>query len=218
MESLNPSRKMPRVEKIPLLKLPSDLPQMLKEKLHLGNSRSVFVIRDYILGLELNRSLEKMILKEISRERLDRYKILGQRIQGEKNIKNLFELAHTEKDIEIRRCIYQKLIDLDINIYNTFLDKLKYKYSEEYYDTAFTILGLTINRIDISNDLIEFLKENYIRNPSDFSSVIQLLGYRKNEINLRYMYTYYNFFINNFKDENYYEGPAIGIGNYYGHP
>lgn len=206
------------MEKIPLLKPPGNLSQIFKEKLHLGDSRSVFVIRDYFLESELNGSLERMILKRINRKRRERYEILGQKIQDEKNIEILFELLRTENHIEIRRCIYKKLVELDTNVHSTFLDKLKRKYSEDCYDTAFIILGLAINRIDISNDLVELLKGNYIRDPSDFSSIIQLLGYRKNEINLRYMYTYYNFFINNFTDKNYYEGPVVGIGNYYGRP
>jgi hypothetical protein len=215
MEPGNFYRRMPRVEKIPLMKIPDDLFQMIEDRLYLGDSRSVFVIRDYFLSTELDGSFEKRVVKELDTGRLKRYKTLKQEINAEKSIETLFELLSRENNIEIRNCIYKRLIEMDVNVYNKFLEELKAKYSEECYDAAFIVLGMVINKTDISNEIIEFLNGNYIRDPSDFSSMIQLLGYRKNEINLQYMYTYYNFFVNNFEHENYFEGPIIGLGNYY---
>jgi diphthamide synthase subunit DPH2 len=123
--------------------------------------------------LELDGSLERMIVKKIDNERLKRYKALKRKIDVEKNSEILFELLSGENDNEVRSCIYKRLIELDVNVYTKFLEELRVKYSEECYDTAFLILGMTINKIDISNEIIEFLKGNYIRDPSDFSSMIQ---------------------------------------------
>jgi hypothetical protein len=215
METVQFKRRMPKIEKIPLMKVPGDISGEFGEKLRLDESRSVFVIRDFFLESELDGSLEKTLLKVMDDEKLRNYKKLRQVIIAETDIGNLFNLLSQENNIGIKTHIYKRLVDLDPEIYTQFLEKLKTPYSEECYDSVFLILGMTLQTTDISPAIIEFLRGNYIRDPADFASMIQLLGYGKGDVNLQYMYTYYHFFIDNFEDEHYYEGPVIGMANYF---
>ncbi|MDR1444164.1 MAG: hypothetical protein LBI94_04740 [Treponema sp.] len=208
-------RIMPKAGNIPLMKVPDNLIQVIGERMRLDRSRSEFFIRDLVLGWEINGLFEKKIVKHIGGKRLKAYNALKQELAAEEDGDKLFERLFVEKNIETRSCIQKRLIELDDKIYSRFLAKLKDAYSEECYDTVFIALGIIINKIDISDGIIRLLKGNSIRNPADFSALVQLLGYRKNETNLRYLYTYYNFFVNNFEDEDYYEGPVIGIRNFY---
>jgi hypothetical protein len=205
-----------KMDEISLLDVPGDLKSMFSgQPLNLENSTSVFVVRDYLLSLEIDGSIDNMVFNIIDKERIMKYNAFLIKMNTEKNSDYLISLLDGEKDYEIKSYIYKKLIELNSNVYAKFFDKLKVYYSEECFDNAIIILGLTMKNHDISLDIIEFLKEGYIKKPSDFSSLMQLLGYRKNSLNLQYLYTYYKYFKDNFVNKDYYEGPAVGIWNYF---
>jgi len=134
-------------------------------------------------------------------------------IKNENCISELLSIYDNDKHKELVREIVSRIIQLDNCIYKKFLEKLKVKYTENEFDNVIHILVETIKTKDISEELLEVLSSDYVRDPQDFAVLIQILGLCSNDT-FSYLYTFYNYFKNNFPEENYYEGPLLGISYY----
>jgi hypothetical protein len=96
-------------------------------------------------------------------------------------------------------------------LYKDVLFKLTSDYNDVFIDNAILILGNEYRSRDISKDIIDTLKTNKIRDPLDFSSILMLLGKSGDSDYIDILYSFYVFFRDNFADDEYYEGPLIGI-------
>ena len=106
------------------------------------------------------------------------------------------------------------MYSLNENIYKDYLKYLENAYTEETFDNIVLVLIETIKKKDISDEILDLLKKDKIRDPQDFSVLAQIMGLADTNNKIMYIYSFYKYFINNFPEENYFEGPLFGI-NYF---
>jgi hypothetical protein len=214
-EKMYNEKRMPRFERIPIMEAPPKIEEWYIKQKYSDDRISVFKLRDMI---NINEKSEEKFFKDLNNYQTDdqihENKQLLKRIENENRIEELIKIYDSGEARNILVDITKKMIEIDDNIYKIYIEKLKNKYSETGFDNIFMILAKTSDRKDISTDIIDILKNNYIRDPQDFASLIQILGLCNNQDVLKYLYTFYGYFVNNFANESYFEGPLLGISYY----
>jgi hypothetical protein len=213
-------RRMPKMEKIPLLNPPDDIEEWYKSEPFSDQKITEFKLRDFMfIENDIQQFITKTMFEIVKDKERERKYIEGKKsINKETDVHKLLDLLNDEDYFDLNADIITRLDKLDANIYKHFLEKLKTEFSNQDFDNIIKILVINLRRKNISDEIIEVLEANYIRNPRDFASLLQILGLQKTEKNLTLLYTYYKFFKNNIPEEIYYEGPLLGIYYYFNSP
>jgi hypothetical protein len=198
-------RKMPKMEKIPLLNPPADIKEWYKSEPFSKDTVTEFKLRDFMF---IENNIQQFITKimfEITKDKERERKYIEGKdiINNETDVNKLLILLDDKAYFDLNMDIIARLHELDTNIYKHFLEKLKHEFPDYDFDNIIKILVMKLKTENISDEIIEVLEANYIRNPRDFSSLLQILGLQKTEKNIKLLYTYYRFFKNNFPEEPY---------------
>lgn len=206
-------RRMPRFEKIP---------QIIATKENIDNLKKINFKHDIITVIRLRHAKLRFdnvdeitiaAIKKISPND-GRTKEIVENIGKVKTTEDydaLFAFLSTKTGHDSISSLIRKLRNKKCDFYKDVLSKLNTGYNDIFLDNAILILGNEYSNRDISNDIIDTLKTNTIRDPLDFSSLLMILGKSKDSRYLNILYSFYIFFKDNFADDEYYEGPLIGI-------
>ncbi len=103
------------------------------------------------------------------------------------NTNELIDKLEKTEYAEIKIVVINRLIEIDNNSYMYFIQLLMKPYTDNIFDLVFKALLKTMKIKDIFEDLLSLLVTNCISDPDDFSSLVQLMGYSKNEKVLKYL-------------------------------
>jgi len=210
---MNFERRMPRFDKIQILEPPNNIEEWYENEKYSEEEINVFRLRNiWLLKPEIEKEIFNIMIKKIKdNERKNTYAKQSKYIRTENNVEILFKLFNDKEYYDVHAIILDKIESLDTNFYKKYIDMLKNKYDDIIFDNALRFLVRKIKVKDITEEILELLRTNSIRDPQDFASLVQIMGFQNNEKNIKYLYSYYNFFKNNFGEENYFEGPLYGI-------
>lgn len=209
-------RRVPRFEVIPMLDAPDDIPEWYEKQQYSSEEINVFRLRNIWM---ISPEIESTIAEEFQnasqdKERSRRYWEKKKSVRKQNDVGVLLEELNQAAYMDSRIDIIDRLFELDTGIYKVFLENLKKEYSPHYFDDALRILIRTIRKQNITEDILDLFRSNKFRNPQDFASVVQLLGFVKSRKNLNVLYSFYIFYLNNFPDTNLFEGPLFAISYY----
>jgi len=205
-------KRMTRFKNIQILEMPIDIIKWYRSIKYSGEEITVFSLHHMI---EIDERDSAIFLKDI-RKRLSNSELLESTnllciIENSEEIEFLKDLLESKKHRELTNKIVERMYTINDYIYKDYLDKLNTKYSEDIFDTIVSVLIITIKRKNIVNEIFELLINDKIRDPQDFAVLAQILGIAITEDKVNYLYSFYKYFINNFPDNNYFEGPLFGI-------
>jgi hypothetical protein len=212
------SKRIHKFQKIPLLVVPESIEEWYKNQDFSENEVTVFKLRHiFIQSPDIEEEIIKNVLKELinDKERIKEYNTNIEYINNEESENVLLKILNENSFQDCRVEIIKKLLSINENIFLKVLELLKNDYTDIFFDNSLRILSRIAWKRDISKEIISFIKTNPIRNPKDFSSIIQILGCCKNKEVLQILYSIYNYLVDNFPDDEYYEGPLFGLMYYF---
>ena len=206
--------KIHRFKTITLQEPPKDIELWYKTAQYSDDRITVFRLHDMISINQIDqKAFYKDLRNHLTQTEINESKKLRSNIKSENDISKLISLYDDNEHKELSLEIILKMISIDKHVYKRYIDQLKTRYTENQFDNIIHILVETIRIIDISEDIIEVLQNNYVRDPQDFAVLVQILGLSNKDL-LSFLYTFYRYFINNFPNNNYFEGPLLGISYY----
>ena len=214
---MNFEKRMPRFEKVPLLKYPDNMKKWLETRQFAENELTVYRLRDVWLrnpDLE-NLAIEQMFTAIEEKKRQRKYEENNKIILKEEKVATLLEYLSNNDFFDSRIEIIDRIMSLDGDIYRDFLARLNEKYSDVFFDNVTRVLARKIKEKDLFEELFSLLKNNIVRDPSDFSSILQIMGLSKNKLVPSILFSFYTFFQDNFPDKPYFEGPLLGMLYYF---
>ncbi len=206
-------RRMPRFEIIPQIRATKEKIDNLKKLNFETDKITVIKLRRAKLDFENYDQLTIDVMKQQSPND-DRTKEIVKNIEKVKTTEvyeALFAFLSTKTGHDSISALIKKLRAKKQDLYKDVLFKLTSDYNDVFIDNAILILGNEYRSRDISKDIVDTLKTNRIRDPLDFSSILMLLGKSGDSDYIDLLYSFYVFFSDNFADDEYYEGPLIGI-------
>ncbi|NLK46660.1 MAG: hypothetical protein GX297_08435 [Treponema sp.] len=212
------NKRIHKYQKIPLLSVPENIEEWYKNQDFSENEITVFKLRHiFIRSPDIEEVIMRNVLKEIKddQKRIENYKTNIEYINNEESENVLLKLLNENSFQDCRVEIINKLISINENIFLKVLELLENDYTDIFFDNSLRILSRTALKRDISKEIISFINSNSIRDPKDFSSIIQILGCCKNEEVLQILFSIYNYLVDNFPDDEYYEGPLFGLMYYF---
>lgn len=210
---LNYERRMPRVGKIPQIKA------MKKD---IDKFKKVILERELITTIRLRhaklnfKNVDEIALEAMKRvipgdSRIAEINENIEKVESENRYTVLFDYLSSRIGNDAISPLIKKLRDKNQNLYRDVLSKLTCEYTDIFIDNAILILGGEYVYQDISNEIINTLMLNKIRDPLDFASLLMILGRSKDTRHIDFLYTFYIFFKDNFPEAEYYEGPFLGL-------
>jgi len=154
---------------------------------------------------------DESFTKEIPSERLKEMENHINEVKETTDYDYLFSLLSKTKGSDAIDILIEKLLHLKPNVFEDIIDGLCDNYSEIFIDNALITLKKVFEKNDISEQILNLLKSNKIRDPLDFASLLMVLGQSRNENLLETLYSFYVFFKDNFPDEEYFEGPLLAM-------
>jgi len=207
-------KKMTRFKNIQLLEIPDKLEDWYKNVKFSDDRITVFKLHHMICIDDDKVHFYKDLRKKMSKKERDESIIIQKNIKIEKDYTKLQDLLIQRNHRELVPEIIKRMCSLNENIYKEYINKLEEKYSEEEFDDIINVLVEVIKQKDISEEIIGLLKKDKIRDPQDFAVLSQILGIAVTGDKINYIYSFYRYFINNFPEENFFEGPLFGIEYY----
>jgi hypothetical protein len=209
-------RRMPRFEVIPMLDAPDDIFEWYEKQQYSSDEINVFRLRNiWMISPDIENTIaEKFQNASQDKERSKRYWERKKSVRKQNDAGVLLEELNQDAYMDSRIDIIERLLELDSGIYKVFLENLKKEYLPHYFDDALRILIRTIRKQIITEDILDLFRSNKFRDPKDFASVMQLLGFVKSRENLKLLYSFYIFYLENFPESNLFEGPLFGISYY----
>jgi hypothetical protein len=206
-------KRVARYEKVPKLLIPNDFESWIKKQKLSDNKITVFKLRDmWILNCSLENKIKDLVLN--NKSQIERKNEYLQKIRMIKNVNastNLFGFLDNTEYLDLHIDIIDKIIELDDNSYSLFIDKLSMKYSDMFFDNALRYFARLIEIDNMSDVVLELIKMDYIRDPKDFASLLQVFGKSKKMEDINLLYSYYVYFKDNFLDDYHFEGPLFGM-------
>ncbi|MDR1787662.1 MAG: hypothetical protein LBR16_04345 [Treponema sp.] len=212
-----PKRRMPRFERIPLCALPADLDlEAWYEEQKTGELPSAFTLRDFADTMQdEEHTIRDLALRFCEPARQRELEESKRVIAKETDVSVLMAMVTDKRYADAHPELIRRMEALDPDVYRRYLEKFKTPdYEEKDMDFGVKILMNKMKERDLSQEIIALLKGDYVRSPFDFAGLVQILGFRKTEENLRLLYGFYHFFKDNFPTDSYFEGPLLGIANY----
>ena len=127
------------------------------------------------------------------------------------SVNKLFVLLNNFEYMDLHVDIIDKIISLGLDSYLLFIEKLSAQYSEIFFDNSIRYFSRLIEYDNMSSVILSLIKKDYVRDPKDFASLIQVLGKSKIREDINLIYSYYIYFKDNFPDDTHYEGPLFGM-------
>ena len=205
---------MTRFKNIQLLEIPEKLEDWYKNVKFSDDRITVFKLHHMICIDDDKVHFYKDLRKKMSKKERDESIIIQKNIKIEKDYTKLQDLLIQRNHRELVPEIIKRMCSLNENIYKEYINKLEEKYSEEEFDDIINILVEVIKQKDISDEIIGLLKRDKIRDPQDFAVISQIMGIAVTEDKIKYLYSFYRYFINNFPEDNFFEGPLFCIEYY----
>jgi len=153
----------------------------------------------------------KDLRKHLGKEEKVESNQLSIKIGTENDLGKLKELIEKREHRELIPEIINRIYSLNEHVYKDYINYFENEYTEEDFDNIISVLVETIKRKDISDEILDVLKKDKIRDPQDFAVLAQIMGLGDTNNKIVYLYSFYKYFINNFPEENYFEGPLFGI-------
>jgi hypothetical protein len=209
-------RRMPRFEVIPMLEPPDDIAEWYLEQQYSSEEINVFRLRNiWIVSPQVENSIAEKVQDNIrDKERAKKYWEKKESLRRQNDVGVLLEELIQNKNVDSRIDIIDRLFELDNGIYKVFLENLKKEYLPHYFDDTMRVLVRTIRRQNITEDILDLFRSNKFRDPQDYASLLQVLGFIKSKTNLGLLYSFYVFYQDNFPDTSLFEGPLFGIAYY----
>jgi hypothetical protein len=208
-------KRMTRFKNIQLLEMPDNLEVWYKNVKFSDDRITVFKLHHMICINDKDKvHFYNDLRKKMSKKEKDESIVIERNISIEKDYNKLKEIFVQRNHRELVPEIIKRMCSLNENIYKEYINKLEEKYSEEEFDDIISILVEVIKQKDISDEIISLLKRDKIRDPQAFAVLSQIIGLAVTGDKIKYIYSFYRYFINNFPEENFFEGPLFGIGYY----
>jgi len=208
-------KRMTRFKNIQLLEIPENIESWYKTIKYSEEKITVFKLHHMISIDEEEREVFFIDLrKQLKKEEKIESNILSTQLSVETDLGKLKELIEQRKHRELVPQIINRMLSINEDIYLEYIHRLDNQYTEDIFDNAIAVLIETSKKKDISNEILDLLKKDKIRDPQDFAVLSQIMGLGDTNNIIMYLYSFYRYFINNFPDENYFEGPLFGISYY----
>jgi hypothetical protein len=206
-------KNVARYERIPKLVIPQDFESWLKKQNLSDEEITVFKLRDiWIRDCSLEKKIKDLVLSHKSQiERNNKYSEKMVMIDNMNIINSLFDFLDNTEYLDLHIDIIDKIIKLRSNSYSLFIDKLSTKYSDMFFDNALRYFSRLIEINNMSDVVFELIKKDYIRDPKDFASLLQVFGKSKKMEDINLLYSYYVYYKDNFPDDYHFEGPLFGM-------
>lgn len=204
---------MPRYERIPIIDLP---PEKLKEINQLPLSKiqvTVNKLRHVKISFPGHDEIaRKLLIKKLKNDKRTKEALTNTKlIESCNEFNTLFSYLSTSVGCDAITLLNKKLKSINKDLYKMVLTKLEDAYNDLFIDNTIVILANELRINDISENILEFLKLNKMRDPLDFSSMLMILGQSKNKGLINLLYSFYIFLKDNFPEEEYFEGPLLAI-------
>jgi len=210
---MNFEKRMPRFDKIQILDPPDNIKEWYFLQEYSEEEITVFKLRNiWLIKPEIEKEMFSLtILEEKDKKRINRYNQQRKYISDENNVEILKKIYNDKEYFDVHPIILDKIVGIDPDFYKKYLEILRGQYDDIVFDDALRFLVRKIKIKDITEEIIELLRSNAIRDPQDFASLTQIMGFQNKKENIKYLYSFYSFFKNNFEDREYFEGPLYGL-------
>lgn len=214
---MNIKDRMHRFNRIKIEEAPSNILTWFPKQHFIYDRTTIFLIRNMLYIDQDNRDKVQATLKnQLSKEEKEKSNMILHSLKNEKSVDRLIDMYELNEYKAIEVEIIRQMLFLDENAYRFYLNLLKTKYTNIQFDHVFQVLVEAMKIKNISEEILSILKEDFVRDPEDFASLIQVLGLADVD-NSKYLYSFYNYFKDNFPSKDYFEGPLYGflyaIGN-----
>ena len=150
------------------------------------------------------------LVSEITKNVINRGNDEREKIQNINNVDKIIEIMKQKPDIINHMLIIEKLLNKKVETIPKLLGELKNNYQNDIF-IELAIKTIFESKIDCNNEVIDIVL-NGERNSYLISLLCIYLGYKcKNEKCIKILWDYYHFFKARYPEENYKEGPLLGL-------
>jgi len=203
---------MTRFKNIQMLEAPDNIEKWYKTAKYALDRITVFRLH-HMLTIDEKQSgiFRADIIKKLSKEDRSESKRIHDEIGKESDISKIKYYFDNKIHRELSNEYAKRMCYLNKDVYKEYYKKIENEYSDDDIDRIVELTVETMKMIDISSKILKILEEDLVRDPKDFSVLAQLIGISNNDKMINYLYSFYMYFINNFPEDNYFEGPLLGI-------
>lgn len=151
--------------------------------------------------------MDEEIYRQLPEDKKKEIQVENKRVEEEEDIDKLYNMLRKGLNPSTVGIIREKLMKHKEEIIPRFVQDLKRSGNDNFVESAARIL--IKSKENCSEDLANTLSE--IKYPYTQSVVCYVIGKIGNEEHIETLYDYFQMFKKNYKKENYYEGPLLGL-------
>jgi len=184
-------KRMTRFKNIQLLEIPEKIEYWYKTIKYSEEKITVFKLHHMISIDEEEREVFfNDLRKQLKKEEKIASIILSTQLSVETDLGKLKELIEQRKHRELFPQIINRMLSINEDIYLEYIHCLDNQYTEDIFDNAIAVLIETGKKKDISNEILNLLKKDKIRDPQDFAVLSQIMGLGDTNNIIMYLYSF----------------------------